>query len=68
MFAYFSIIQRWVECYRLDRFLFSVNTNNGIERVNRYFKQNSLRYKTNNSLSRTLHILVTHTAPNKMKR
>ncbi|XP_067932854.1 uncharacterized protein [Watersipora subatra] len=49
-----------MECYRHDRFLFSVRTNNGIEHINKRFKQNFSHYKTNNGLTRVLHIIVTH--------
>ncbi|XP_067952082.1 uncharacterized protein [Watersipora subatra] len=49
-----------MECYRRDRSLFSVRTNNGIEHINNPFKQNFSHYKTNNGLTRVLHIIVTH--------
>ncbi|XP_067936175.1 uncharacterized protein [Watersipora subatra] len=49
-----------MEFYRRDRFLFSVRTNNGAEHTNKRFKQNFSHYKTNNGLTRVLHIIVTH--------
>ncbi|XP_067950248.1 uncharacterized protein [Watersipora subatra] len=55
--------KKWVECYRRNRFLFSVRTNNSIERINRRFKQNFSHYRTNNGLTRLLHIIVTHFTP-----
>ena len=38
--------QRWVWAYRQERFLVSVNTNHGIERLNESFKYRTLKTAT----------------------
>ena len=58
----------WVWAYRKDRFLVSVNTNNGVERQNRTFKYSYLARRKNASLTGMLTILVEEFLPEKYER
>lgn len=60
--------QRWVWAYRQERFLVSVNTNNGIERQNESFKYQYLKDRNKSSLSGMIAILVEEFLPEKYQR
>ncbi|XP_067022395.1 uncharacterized protein [Acropora muricata] len=60
--------QRWVWAFRQDRFLMSVNTNNGIERQNESFKYQYLKDRNNNSLSGLIVTLIEEFLPDKYRR
>ena len=60
--------QRWVWAFRQDRFLMSVNTNNGIERQNESLKYQYLKDRNNNSLSGLIVTLVEEFLPDKYRR
>ena len=60
--------QRWVWAYRQERFLVSVNTNNGIERLNESFKYQYLNDRNKSSLSGMIAMLVEDILPEKYQR
>ena len=69
MFVFTSItFQRWVWAYRQERVLVSVNTNNGIERLNESFKYQYLKDRNKSSLSGMIAILVEEILPEKYQR
>lgn len=69
MFVFTSItFQRWVWAYRQERVLVSVNTNNGIERLNESFKYMYLKDRNKSSLSGMIAILVEEILPEKYQR
>ena len=60
--------QRWVWAYRQERFLVSVNTNNGIERLNESFKHQYFKDRSESSLSGMIAIPVEEFLPEKYQR
>ena len=69
MFVFTLItFQPWVWAYRQERVLVSVNTNNGIERLNESFKYQYLKDRNKSSLSGMIAILVEEILPEKYQR
>ena len=66
-FAFFKF-QQWVLCYRKDRLLRDVNTNNGVEGTNGRFKKNYLPAGKSPSLSRLSRIITTQFIPDEIQR
>ncbi|XP_033096346.1 uncharacterized protein LOC117100667 [Anneissia japonica] len=58
--------KRWVKAYRLDRFLTSLNTNNGIERQNRILKYDYLRDKVDRSITSVCQSIIEEFLPESM--
>ncbi|XP_065665969.1 uncharacterized protein LOC136087358 isoform X2 [Hydra vulgaris] len=63
--TWLCIQKRWVFAYRLDRILLNVNTNNGTERQNQYFKYSFLEKRKNSSLTAMLSICIEEFLPHK---
>ena len=63
-----SLLQRWVWAFRQDRFMISINTNNGTERQNESLKYQYLKDRNNNSLSGMITTLAEEFLPDKYRR
>ena len=60
----FFILQRWARAFRDEKFYAAVNTNNGIEALNRAFKYTFLpRQRKDTRLSSVVSILIDHFLP-----
>lgn len=69
MFVFTLItLQQWVWAYRQERVLVSVNTNNGIERLNESFTYQYLKDRNKSSLSGMIAIPVEEFLPEKYQR
>ena len=63
---YFSqFLQKWVWAFRKDRFLTTINTNNGVERQNKAFKYDYLEGHKHLTLSSMLSVLLEEFLPDK---
>lgn len=58
-------LQKWVWAFRKDRFLTTINTNNGVERQNKAFKYDNLEGHKHATLSGMLSILIEEFLPDK---
>ena len=61
-------VQKWVSAFCKDRFLTTINTNNGVERQNKAFKYNYLERHNHAMLSVMLTVLVEEILPDKNMR
>lgn len=66
--AFLFLSQKWVWAFRKDRFLTTINTNNGVERQNKAFKYDYLEGHKHPTLSGMLTILVEEFLPDKYVR
>ena len=55
--------QKWARCYRDDKFYAAVNTNNGVEALNKVLKYNYLPQNKNMTVSNLATLLVTAFLP-----
>ena len=62
------MLQRWVWAFKQDRFLVSINTNNGTERQNESLKYQYLKDRNNNSLSGMITVVTEEYFPDKYRR
>ncbi|XP_065671754.1 uncharacterized protein LOC136089631 [Hydra vulgaris] len=58
-------VKRWLFAYRQDRLLLNINTNNGIERQNQFFKYKFLERRKTSSLTTMLSVCIEEFLPHK---
>lgn len=66
--AFLFLSQKWVWAFRKDRFLTTINTNNGVERQNKASTYDYLEGHKHPTLSGMLTILVEEFLPDKYIR
>ena len=64
----FNLFQRWVWAYRQNQFLVSINTNNGVERMNELLKYQYLMDRNKSSLSGMITVVIEEFLPEKYTR